>query len=58
MPSVAKFIRNTPAASLRTYFEQTGIDIPMEIDWDGWNAMSCVPCCNSSTKWTKPTSHA
>ena len=35
MPSVAKFIRNTPAASLRTYFEQTGIDIPVEIDWDG-----------------------
>lgn len=35
MPSVAKFIRNTPAASLRTYFEQAGIDIPIEIDWDG-----------------------
>ena len=35
MPSVAKFIRNTPTASLRTYFEQAGIDIPVEIDWDG-----------------------
>jgi len=35
MPSVARFIRNTPAASLRTYFEQAGIDIPIEIDWDG-----------------------
>ena len=35
MPSVTKFIRNTPAASLRTYFEQAGIDIPNEIDWDG-----------------------
>jgi len=35
MPSVAKFIRNTPAASLRIYFEQAGIEIPIEIDWDG-----------------------
>jgi len=31
MPSVAKLIRNTPTASLRTYFEQAGIDIPIEI---------------------------
>jgi len=35
MPSVANFIRNTPAASLRTYFERAGIDIPIKIDWDG-----------------------
>ena len=34
MPSVAKFIRNTPTASLRVYFERAGIEIPANIDWD------------------------
>ena len=34
MPSVAKFIRNTPDASLRVYFERAGIEIPANIDWD------------------------
>jgi len=35
MPNVAKFIRNTSAASLRVYFERVGIDVPINFDWDG-----------------------
>jgi hypothetical protein len=33
MASVATFIRNTPTATLRAYFEQTGIVLPPAVNW-------------------------
>jgi hypothetical protein len=33
MASVATFIRNTPTATLRAYFEQTGITLPPAVNW-------------------------
>jgi hypothetical protein len=34
MASVTSFIRNTPAASLRAYFDHTGIEPPTPVKWD------------------------
>jgi len=34
MASVTTFIRNTPVASLRTYFDTTGIELPTPMNWD------------------------
>ena len=34
MATVASFIRNTPAASLRAYFDQTGIPLTPPVNWD------------------------
>lgn len=34
MASVTSFIRNTPAASLRAYFDQSGIKLPVPVNWD------------------------
>jgi hypothetical protein len=34
MASVSSFIRNTPAASLRAYFDQSGIKLPIPVNWD------------------------
>jgi hypothetical protein len=34
MASVSSFIRNTPAASLRAYFDQSGIKLPVPVNWD------------------------
>ena len=33
MASVTSFIRNTPAASLRVYFNQSGISLPGPVNW-------------------------
>jgi hypothetical protein len=33
MTSMTSFIRNTPTARLRAYFQQTGIDLPSTVDW-------------------------
>jgi hypothetical protein len=33
MASVTSFIRNTPAASLRVYFDQSGIRLPGPVNW-------------------------
>ena len=33
MASVTSFIRNTPAASLRVYFDQSGISLPGPVNW-------------------------
>jgi len=34
MASITSFIRNTPAASLRAYFNTSGIELPTTLDWD------------------------
>lgn len=34
MASVTSFIRNTPAASLRAYFDQAGITLPVPVNWE------------------------
>ncbi|HXF88077.1 MAG TPA: hypothetical protein VNK48_06985 [Xanthobacteraceae bacterium] len=34
MASVTNFIRNTPAASLRTYFDRAGIALPVRVNWE------------------------
>src|SRR5690606_11556143 len=34
MASVTNFIRNTPAASLRAYFDHSGITLPVPVNWD------------------------
>ena len=34
MASMSSFIRNTPAASLRAYFDQSGIKLPVPVNWD------------------------
>jgi hypothetical protein len=34
MASVTSFVRNTPKASLRTYFDQTGIALVPPVNWD------------------------
>lgn len=34
MSSVTAFLRNTPAASLKAYFEATGIPLPVHVAWD------------------------
>jgi len=34
MASVTSFIRNTPAASLRAYFDYSGIALPVPVNWD------------------------
>ena len=34
MASITSFIRNTPAASLRAYFNTSGIELPSALDWD------------------------
>lgn len=34
MASVTSFIRNTPAASLRAYFDHSGITLPVPVNWD------------------------
>lgn len=34
MPSIAAFIRKTPVASLRTYFEHSGIELPIAVNWN------------------------
>lgn len=34
MASVTSFIRNMPASSLQAYFHHTGIDLPIEVDWE------------------------
>ena len=34
MTTVTSFIRNTPAASLRAYFNKTGIDLVPPVNWD------------------------
>ena len=33
MASVTSFIRNTPAASLRAYFDHSGITLPLPVNW-------------------------
>ena len=35
MASITSFIRNTPVASLRAYFNTSGIELPMALDWEG-----------------------
>lgn len=35
MASITSFIRNTPMASLRAYFNTSGIELPMALDWEG-----------------------
>ena len=35
MASITSFIRNTPVASLRAYFNSSGIELPMALDWEG-----------------------
>ena len=34
MPSIAAFIRKTPATSLRTYFEHSGVELPAAVNWN------------------------
>ncbi len=34
MASVSSFIRNTPVASLRAYFDHSGIKLPAPVNWD------------------------
>ena len=34
MPSIAKFIRNTPVTDLRTYFDRQGFDLQEPVNWD------------------------
>lgn len=34
MPSIAAFIRKTPATYLRTYFEHSGIELPVAVNWN------------------------
>jgi hypothetical protein len=34
MASVTSFIRNTPAASLRAYFDRSGIALPVPVNWE------------------------
>ena len=34
MPTVQTFIRRTPVASLKAYFEYVGIDLSAHVDWD------------------------
>jgi hypothetical protein len=34
MASITSFIRNTPTASLRAYFNTSGIKLPTALDWD------------------------
>ena len=34
MPAVAAFIRKTPVPSLLSYFEHTGIDLPIAVNWN------------------------
>ena len=34
MASVTSFIRNTPAASLRAYFDHSGITLPVPVNWE------------------------
>lgn len=34
MPSIAAFIRKTPATSLRTYFEHSGVELPAVVNWN------------------------
>ncbi|KQZ12420.1 hypothetical protein ASD50_11720 [Mesorhizobium sp. Root552] len=38
MPSIAAFIRKTPVSSLRTYFEHTGVDLPIAVNWSAPDA--------------------
>lgn len=38
MPSVVAFIRKTPVASLRIYFEHTGVDLPIAVNWNAPDA--------------------
>ncbi len=34
MPSIAKFIRNTPVNDLRTYFDRQGFDLQESVNWE------------------------
>lgn len=38
MPSVVAFIRKTPVSSLRNYFEHTGVDLPIAVNWNAPDA--------------------
>lgn len=38
MPNIARFIRNTPADALRSYFESVGLSLPEAVNWSGAEA--------------------
>ena len=52
MASVTSFIRNTPKASLRTYFDQTGIALVPPVNWDAPSPRSFGPCSRPSMSST------
>jgi hypothetical protein len=43
MPSIAHFIRNTPADALRSYFEAVGLPLPEPVNWNGAEAEVVKP---------------
>lgn len=43
MPSIARFIRNTPADALRSYFEAVGLALPQPVNWNGAEAEVVTP---------------
>ena len=43
MPSIARFIRNTPVDSLRSYFEAGGFLLPESVDWNAAEAEVVKP---------------
>jgi hypothetical protein len=43
MPSIARFIRNTPADALRSYFEVVGLPLPEAVNWNGAEAEVVTP---------------
>jgi hypothetical protein len=43
MPSIARFIRNTPADALRSYFEAVGLPLPEPVNWNGAEAEVVTP---------------
>jgi hypothetical protein len=43
MPSIARFIRNTPAGALRSYFEAVGLALPQPVDWNSAEAEVVTP---------------
>ena len=52
MPAVAAFIRKTPVPSLLSYFEHTGIDLPIAVNWSGRlvRSINCPPR-PASSRW-------
>lgn len=43
MPSIARFIRNTPADALRSYFEAVGLPLSQPVNWNGAEAEVVTP---------------